>query len=97
MAAAFQILGGLAFRGAEFRNLTRGARQKLLIAMDCLAGCLVYSVSTVKGEYDEATRKGFLLTHGKRFISHWRANRIFRTGGKLKTMKADADPLLDTP
>ena len=95
LGAALQILGLLAFKGSEFKQLKKEVKQKVMIAMDLLAGCLAYSVSTTRNEYDEMTRRSFLLTHGKRFIGQARASRLHRTGGKMRNMKAGPDSLLE--
>ncbi len=66
-------------------------RLKCRIAMDLLAGALAYGVATVRQEYDEATRRNFLLTHGKKFTSASRSKKPFRTGVSAKAMGAQQD------
>ena len=90
MGAALQLLGQLIFTEKAL-DRQKALRQKALIAMDLLAGALAYGVSSVKNEYDEATRRNFLLTHGKKFISAARAKKLFRTGVSQKNMGAEQD------
>ena len=40
----------------------------------------------VTGEFDEQTRKAFLMTHGQQFISSRRAHRAFRRAQSHKKM-----------
>ena len=57
-------------------GIKKPRRQKALIAMDLLSGCMTFGVSTIRGEFDPNTRLGLLLTHGKRFASQQRLRRI---------------------
>ena len=91
---AFQILCLCFFKNKELQKLSNGGRALLLMAMDALAGMIAYGSSTVKNEHDEATRKSFLLTHGRRFVSRTRAARLCRAAGKSAKMNADQDDLL---
>ena len=70
-------------------------RQPILIAMDLLSGCLAYGTSIIRNDFDEQTRKGFLMTHGRRFISCQRAKNHYRSAGRQKTMNATTDPPRD--
>ena len=77
--------------------LDNGGRAMVLIAMDTLAGLLMYGTSTIRNEHDEATRRGFLLTHGRRFGSRSRVSRIFRGVGLAKKMNMEGDGISVVP
>ncbi len=59
------------------------------MAMDLLAGCLAYAVSSVQGTFSESTRRSFFLTHGRTFISSTRARKLYRCGQSGDRMNAE--------
>ena len=92
-----QVLCHFLFRNKEMRKLNNAGRAMVLIAMDTLAGLLMYGTSTIRNEHDEATRRGFLLTHGRRFVSRSRVSRIFRGVGLAKKMNMEGDGISVVP
>ena len=70
------------------KNVKLGDRQRILMAMDLLSGCRADAVSSVQGTYNEATRRTFLWTHGRKFISSTRAKRLYRCGQADDRMNA---------
>ena len=93
MGAALQLLGTFV-RGERpaIRDLDDHLQQRIMMAMDLLSGVLAYAISFLTGEYDEAVRRGFLMTGGRRFVSvervqmaKARADHVKAAGG------ADAD------
>ena len=70
MGAALQLLGTFV-QGERpaIRDLDDNLKQRIMMAMDILSGVLAYAISFLTGEYDEAVRRGFLMTGGRRFVS----------------------------
>ena len=81
MGGSLQLLNMVTFKDREaLKAVPYDVRQWIYMAMDLLAGCLAYAVSSAQGTYTESTRRNFLLTHGLRFISSHRARKLHRTG-----------------
>ena len=97
MGGSLQLLGSVVFGKPEaLKQVKLGDRQRILMAMDLLAGCLAYAVSSVQGTYSEATRRNFLLTHGRKFISSTRAKRLYRSGQADERMNAYHEAVVTT-
>ena len=92
MGGSLQLLGSVVFGKPEaLKSVKLGDRQRILMAMDLLSGCLAYAVSSVQGSYSESMRRNFLLTHGRKFISSTRAKRLYRCGQADDRMNACPD------
>ena len=97
MGGSLQPLGSVTFDEPDaMKELKPGVRQRVLITMDLLSGCLAYAVSSVQGTYSEATRRNFLLTHGRKFISSTRAKRRYRSGQADERMNAYHEAVVTT-
>ena len=74
-------------------DLDDGLKQRILMSMDLLYGVVAYAISFLTGEYDEAVRRGFLMTGGHRFVS---LRRVAMAKARADQTKAaggtDADP-----
>ena len=93
MGGALQLLDMVTFKNPEvLRVIPVEARQRILMSMDLLSGCLNYAVSTVQGTYNESIRRTFLLTHGLKFMSTERARKLYRYG--IGQEKMNAGPVL---
>ena len=94
MGAALQLLGTFV-QGERpaIRGLDDHLKQRIMMAMDLPSGVLAYAISFLTGEYDEAVRRGFLMTGGRRFLSVERAQMAKARADHTKTAAgADADP-----
>ena len=91
MGGALQLLDMVTFKNPEvLRVIPVEARQRILMSMDLLSGCLSYAVSTVQGTYNETIRRNFLLTHGLKFVSTERARKRYRHRPHRRTSRRSA-------
>ena len=93
MGGALQLLDMVTFKSPEtLRTIPVAARQRILMSMDLLSGCLTYATSTIEGTYNESLRRNFLLTHGLRFVSSERARKLYRYGVGEDKMRGVVTP-----
>ena len=87
------MLDMVTFKSPEtLRTIPVAARQRILMSMDLLSGCLAYATSTIEGTYNESLRRNFLLTHGLRFVSTERARKLYRYGVGEDKMRGIVTP-----
>ena len=90
MGASLQILGPLIVgENPPLAHVDDVVQQKVLIAMDCLSGAIMYGVLFLMDEYDENIRRGFLISGGRSFMSKERLERA-RERARIATEKTDS-------
>ena len=89
MAASLQILGSLILgEKPPLAHVDELVRQKVLIAMDCLAGAITYGSPSLLDESDESVRRGFLMSGGRSFMSEERLRRARERAQVAKETRA---------
>ena len=85
-----QILGPLIVgENPPLAHVDDVVQQKVLIAMDCLSGAIMYGILFLRDEYDENIRRGFLISGGRSFMSKERLERA-RERARIATEKTDS-------
>ena len=87
-----QIMGPLILgENPPLAHVDELVQQKVLIAMDCLSGAIMYGVLFLLDEYDENIRRGFLISGGRSFMSEERLRRA-RERARIATETRAPDP-----
>ena len=89
MGASLQILGPLIVgESPPLAHVDEVLQQKVLIAMDCLSGAIMYGTLFLLDEYDENIRRGFLISGGRSYMSEERLRRA-RERARIATEKTE--------
>ena len=78
--------------GKEIKSLPATVRQKVLVAMDVLAGVLAYGMTWVRGQFDEETRRTFLCVEPQAFVSEIWAKKAQKQANGLRAMRVTEAP-----
>ena len=93
IAMALTVLGTLAGNdGKEIKSLPPSVRQKVLVAMDVLAGVLAYGMPWVREQFDKETRRTFLYVGRKAFVSEMWARKAQKQANGFRAMRVTEVP-----
>ena len=85
-----QLFGMLLSEPRQLGHLAESVKQKILMSLDLLAGAIAYGVTYLQDNFDESTRRCFLLTGGRSFVSPERTRRARARADANRTVNAGA-------